>query len=196
MEGAGILHASFYYGDSPRSAIVLKGVSDSADANKAQLDGLDFWRKLAGENSVRLAMAIIHRGVFTPTLTDQFTVDMTFADPAEVRQIIKTYAAPPAGFIGYPALVRPKGPLTGLSIRVSASHQGTPINAAEALILSHRGGKSVKEGLTPGHPIAFESEESFDPEPIGFYMLTLLPVDMIEVKVSGSGLNVTQQWKL
>lgn len=42
MEGAGLMHAAFFYGDSPRSAIVMKGVSDTADKKKSQLDALDF----------------------------------------------------------------------------------------------------------------------------------------------------------
>jgi hypothetical protein len=58
MEGCGVMHAAFFHRETPYQALVIKGVSDLSNPDKAELDALNVWRELAVENSARLALSI------------------------------------------------------------------------------------------------------------------------------------------
>jgi len=120
MEGAGVLHATFQQ-ESPTPAIVIKGISDAADKNKAQLDTQGYWRRLAAENSARMVLGIIRRGRIRPTGADQFKLDPTLGATADARSEIPGPAAPRGvAFLAFPRLVVPRGPLIRLTAKVEA----------------------------------------------------------------------------
>jgi nucleoside phosphorylase len=125
MEGAGVFHAT-YLQELPTPAIVIKGISDTADENKAHLDDERYWRELAKENSVRLTLNLIRRGRIKPLQTDQFTLDTTPGSIADARMMIPDASAPGVSYLAFPNLVVPKGPLTDIQIDIDViSKTGT-----------------------------------------------------------------------
>lgn len=196
MEGAGCMHAAFFYGDSPRSGIVMKGISDTADKRKSELDALDFWRQLAGENSVNLALSVIDRGKFTPTLADQFDVDLSLASPAEVRSIIPSPITGNPGFLGFTGLVRPKGPITGIDIRVMTTLREQPVRTLQAVLLCHKDGKPVRYELAGETPVVFETMETLDLAPMQLYLMTQEAPDKIAAEIRGVSKVVTKEFRL
>jgi nucleoside phosphorylase len=184
MEGAGLMHAAFLGKDSPSSAIVIKGISDTADSNKAQLDAIGFWRALAAENSARLALAIIQRGRLRANLTDQFELDLTKSPPYEVRTVIKSATVPGVGLPGFARLVVPKGPLTQLVIRATPTLGGEPVQILEVRVVYHAKGRRIEQELTGGDVVVFDLREPLDSQPIGLYMLTKQAPDKIDFEVN------------
>jgi nucleoside phosphorylase len=189
MEGAGVMHAAFFNGESPASAIVIKGISDGADSNKALLDTGGFWRKLAGENAARLALAIIKRGRLQANLTDQFEIDVTMAAAHDVRSVIKSPSVAEVGFPGFTQLIVPKGPLTRLSIRANAMLNGKPVQVLEARLIYYVEGERTERELHPGEVVQFETKSPVDTRPIGLYMLAQQEVDQVDFEIS-SGSSV------
>ncbi|MCI0414891.1 hypothetical protein L0222_19110 [bacterium] len=92
-EGASVLHATFRR-ELPTAAIVIKGISDSADKNKGLVDALGYWRELAKENPARLVIKMIQCGRITPLQTDQFDLDPTRGSIDDARQMIPDVSAP------------------------------------------------------------------------------------------------------
>ncbi len=135
-----------------------------------------------GENSVNLALSVIERGKFTPTLADQFDVDLTLA-AAEVRSIIPTPTTGNPGFLGFTGLVRPKGPITGIGIRVMTSLQDQPVLTLQAVLLCHKDGKPVRYDLAGGNPVIFETMETLDLAPLRLYLMTQEAPDRITVEI-------------
>jgi nucleoside phosphorylase len=117
MEGAGLLHATFQQ-ETPTPAVVMKGISDAADANKDSKDAMKIWRILASQGSAMLARRVMERGRFRPLHTDEFDVDPGLDEPSAARNILGTPVSGAPQFIAFPRLVVPLGPLTELAISV------------------------------------------------------------------------------
>lgn len=115
MEGAGLLHATFQQ-ETPTPAIVMKGISDAADANKDSKDAMKIWRILASQGSAMLARCVMGRGRFRPIHTDEFDTDDALAEPSTAREVLGTPVSSAPQFIAFPRLVVPRGPLTELKI--------------------------------------------------------------------------------
>jgi nucleoside phosphorylase len=120
MEGAGVLHATFRQSEIPTPAIVVKGISDAADKDKAAADQLVYWRELAAENSARLALTMIQRGQIRPLMTDQFEFDLYRGDVADARKRIQGAVSLGMSLLAFPRLVKLLGPLTNFRLDVVA----------------------------------------------------------------------------
>lgn len=196
MEGAGVMHAAFFIGEAPKSAIVIKGISDAADKTKAKMDALGVWRELAGENSVRLALALIRRGRLPATLADQFTLDHTMAPISEARSVIVGPAKPGVSFPAFTGLVRPLGPLTRLAIHVTLRTAHHPVPVLEARVRYQSRGQEVDHVAQPGPRVVFATNDPVDPQPVALYMLTPEPPEAIGVEVSSGSSTKYADWKL
>lgn len=196
MEGAGVMHAVFFNADAPKSAIVIKGISDAANKDKASLDTLHVWRELASENAARLALAVIKRGRLQPTLADQFNLDVTVASAAEARAVITTPTAANVVFLAFPRLVRPKGPMTSLEITARLMSNGAGVAALEARMTYSRKGQRVEERLEPGSPVRYRTNDPLDAEPIGLYLLAACDPDSMIIDVKGGGSEKSGHVKL
>jgi hypothetical protein len=113
MEGAGMLAQTFTH-EMPTPAILIQGISDHADPNKAAADNVGYWRELACENSTRLVLAMMRRARLRPLQTDQFTLDPTCGSIEYTRLHIPEPASPGNSLRGFPVLVVPKGPITNV----------------------------------------------------------------------------------
>jgi nucleoside phosphorylase len=172
MEGAGVLHATFAQ-ELPTPAILIKGISDAADMNKAREDAKQYWRDLAKENSVRLVLELIRRGRIRPLCTDQFDLDLTLGSPAEAREVISDVGSPPISYLAFPRLVVPKAPMTELQIgiEVDGMHDERvvrlPISKKVVVYQNREGNRARFEDTKP--EILLESPISAGP--IGIYVL-------------------------
>lgn len=151
-EGAGLMYATFAE-ELPTPAIVVKGISDAANPQKAAEDQKGYWRELAKENSVRLALQLIRRGGIRPLQTDECTLDVTPGLLSDCRERIPDRSVPGVSFLGFPSLVKPKGPLTGLRIKilVEGESQGksTPLSIIKQMTEYTRlEGECVRETKT------------------------------------------------
>ena len=87
MEGAGMLNHTFTL-ERPTPCIVIKGISDHADPDKAAADQGAYWRALAGENTSRFLLAMLRRGRFQPLHTDDFALDVTRSTREQIGHFI------------------------------------------------------------------------------------------------------------
>ena len=91
------MHAAFT-DELPTPAVVIKGVCDAADEQKDNEDEKKYWRDLAKENSIRLALELIRRGRIRPLQTDQFILDPTPGLLSQCRQKIPYPTSPGVSF--------------------------------------------------------------------------------------------------
>lgn len=134
MEGAGVLNATFRHDEIPTSAIVVKGISDMADQKKAAHDEKNYWRQLAAENSTRLALAMIQRGLIRPVQTDQFEFDLYRGSISDARERIQGAVSKGMSLLAFPRLCRPLGPLTGFRLDVTPEGQNGPLQIIEIVV--------------------------------------------------------------
>jgi nucleoside phosphorylase len=173
MEGAGVLHATFRQ-EMPTPAIVIKGISDAADLNKSVMDAKKYWRVLAAENSVRVALQLITRGQIRPLYTDLFSIDTTLGSPAEAMSLIGEGTTPGHSLCAFPRLVVPRGPLTELSIAIHASGEleGQECNLEVIRFVTQyhaRGERRVSERLAGTKE--YKLSKILRAKPIGAYFL-------------------------
>jgi nucleoside phosphorylase len=171
MEGAGVLHAAFYQ-ELPTPAIVIKGVSDAADQNKDREDAKHYWRELAKENPVRLALGIIRRGSIRPLRTDEFDLDPAVGAPAQARELIPAVSAPGVAYLAFPRLITPQGPLTDVGIEIDARGRSGPLSISH-LVIQYRSlnGDRRKKEIHDG--TVARISEPVAPQPIEIYALVL-----------------------
>lgn len=189
MEGAGVMHASFFHEEAPKSAIIIKGISDMANKNKAMTDGIRFWRELASENSARLALSIIKRGRLPATFADQFEIDTTAAPVGEARRIITVPTAPGVAFWAFPRLILPRGPMTRLDFKATLASARGPVQVLEARVVYRSEGQRIERRVPSATPVQFSTKERIDPQPIELHMMTSTNPDSITLEV-GSGRSV------
>lgn len=193
MEGAGVMHASFFHEEAPKSAIIIKGISDMANKNKAMTDGIRFWRELASENSVRLALSIIKRGRLPATLADQFEIDTVAAPVGEARRILTIPTAPGVAFWAFPRLVLPRGPMSRLELTATIASAAGPVQVLEARLVYRSEGQRIERPVPSASPVQFSTKERIDPQPIELYMMTRTNPDFIAFEVrSGSSVRSVQ----
>jgi nucleoside phosphorylase len=185
MESAGVLHAAFFSGDTPTSAIMIKGISDHADHLKAHEDEKNYWRQLANENSIRLCLALVESGRIKPLRTDEFAVDVTRGSVAEVRNRITRPSSGGISVLAFPKLVSPKGPLTRLAIEVTAiTATGQSLRVIEG-IAEHRNmrNEQVKAHFPEdSHVVALKDISAV---PIGLYVMLSGTAARLQFRISG-----------
>lgn len=186
MEGAGVMHAAFFNDDTPKSALLIKGISDATDKNKAKLDAQRFWRELAGENSVRLALAMMGRGRLQPTLADQFDIDTTLASAAEARRVLPTPTVAGVAFLAFPQLVRPRGAMSRLNISVTLVSTGVVVPVLEAKVIYQSRERWTEHTSRPGPEVQYVTKDRIDAVPVGLYMMAKTDPDLINIQI-GSG---------
>jgi len=193
MEGAGVLHATFTQ-DVPTAAVVIKGISDAADKDKDAVDALGYWRELAKETPARLALEIIRRGKIRPVRTDQFYLDPTQGSVAETRAVIQRVSAPGNSYLGFPRLIVPKGPLTGIRIQVAVSGKDGTLDLAELVIrYVDREGK-IRSEVVNAPPYAVELSQHLPATPLGLYMLILGEASQIRFIVETTNTKLEATW--
>ncbi len=134
MEGAGVMHAT-YYEESPVPAIVIKSISDAADAKKAETDKIGCWREMALENSSNFLFGLLSSGKFRALNTDQFKLDLTTGATALACDRIKDSVSPGNGaFLSFPKLVVPCGPLTKLKIEITVEGKNEQLNINKLVV--------------------------------------------------------------
>jgi hypothetical protein len=185
MESAGVLHAAFFSGDAPTPAIMIKGISDHADHLKAHDDEKEYWRKLANENSSRLALALIESGRIKPLRTDEFAVDVTRGSVAEVRDRITRPASDGVSVLAFPKLVLPKGPLTQLTVEITATTgAGQRLRVIEA-IAEHVNLRTEPVAANfPAESYAV-TLKNIGPSPIGLYFMLGGTAEQLRFRISG-----------
>jgi nucleoside phosphorylase len=185
MESAGVLHAAFFTGDSPTPAIMIKGISDHADHLKAHEDEKVYWRQLANENSIRLALALIESGRIKPLRTDEFAVDLTRASVAKVRDRISRTASDGFSALAFPKLVLPKGPLTQLTIEITATTDaGQHLRVFEAIAEHINMRTEPVKAHFPAESHAL-TLKNIGPAPIGLYFMLGGTAKQLLFRISG-----------
>ncbi|SDP04586.1 5'-methylthioadenosine/S-adenosylhomocysteine nucleosidase [Afipia sp. GAS231] len=171
MEGAGVLHAAFFSGDDPVSAILVKGISDHADHLKAHEDEKKCWRTLATENSIRLVLSLLRSGRIKPLQTDEFSLDLTRSTLAELGNRINLSVAPGVAVLGFSRLVLPKGPLTRLAIEITPTSEDNRTLRIVTGVVEHLDlhGKLVATEI-PADARKIEIE-NVGPSPVGIYLM-------------------------
>ncbi len=193
MEGAGVLHATFRQAEIPTPAIVVKGISDAADKDKAAADELVYWRELAAENSARLALAMIERGRIRPLGTDQFELDLYRGDISVARDRIQGAVSKGMSLLAFPRLVKLLGPLTGLRISVVASGAECPLRVIEILVeFEDRNGRQRRETFKESSEI--EISEPVMSSQVGMYILLDGTPDRIEFRAKGQKSTKRAVW--
>jgi hypothetical protein len=182
MEGAGLLAQTFTH-EMPTPAIVVKGISDYADPKKAAADDSGYWRQLACENSIRLALAMIRRGRVRPLQTDQFALDPTCGTIEETRSHIPDPASPGVSLRGFPQLLLPCGPITTASININATKEdGASVRIHKLVVscVSHDDGKRASAPYSADKPIILSK---LAPEPVGVYLMLAEKAEVIRFSI-------------
>jgi nucleoside phosphorylase len=185
MEGAGMMFA-VWNEELPPSAVVIKGVSDYADGSKSQTDAKIYWRRLATENSVRMAIEIIQRGRIRPLNTDRFYLDLTKGSPAEAWSVLKEKSVGAAA-LAFPRLVIPEGPITELRLNYSARDNNGPLPILVAKVrYTDRAGETATMDIK-GDKLSWKIEwprSPIGPQPIGLFFLVQGTPQVVDFKVS------------
>jgi nucleoside phosphorylase len=187
MEGCGLMHGAFFHRESPSQALLIKGISDGANDSKAKLDAIVCWRKLATQNSARLALAIIQRGRLKPQRTDQFELDPRIDSIKITKRWIPEPIRPGYSLLGFQSLITPLGPLTRLKIVVIVLDAGGKKLTIVKGIFDYKVEKTNAETEPKRFPSLLDTEEVIKAEPVGVYLL----VDGTPAKVS---FDVTVGW--
>ena len=193
MEGAGVLHATFRQAEIPTPAVVVKGISDAADKNKAAADELVYWRELAAENSARLALAMIERGRIRPLGTDQFELDLYRGDISEVRDRIQGSVSGGMSLLAFPRLVKLLGPLTGIYLNIMAWGAEGPLRVMEMLVeFEDRNGRRRREAFKDSSEI--EISEPVTSSHIGMYLFLDGRPERIKFQAKGQKITKSAVW--
>lgn len=194
MEGAGVMHAAFFHREQPTAAIVVKGISDHADAAKTNLDTEGSWRRLASANPVRLLLALMRRGKIRSLRADEFSVSVTAASPTRARDFIPRATAPGIAMLAFDELVVPYGPLTRLSITVAAESVRGPNAVLEGVVTCvSADGTAITDRLTGA---AWVTERPLAPHPVGLYLMLADTPTSVSLTVRTSSEPVTRIWSL
>ncbi|MFC0514497.1 hypothetical protein ACFFGT_09805 [Mucilaginibacter angelicae] len=190
MEAAGLMHAC-YYNDPPKPGIVIKGVSDAADADKAANDKIPIWRKVAAVNSVTLIRNLILSGKLPCLHTDSFSLDEQAGTTAEARAVITESVPVGAALKCFPALIKPEGPLTGLEIRVGAP-AGTGLLLLRVIYKDLHGHAKT---ITATNPVV-RITEPLSADAVGVYLLVQPETSRLDFEVSSGKINMkSTTWK-
>jgi nucleoside phosphorylase len=193
MESAGVMVQTFTH-EMPTPAIVVKGISDHADPNKAAADGVGYWRELACENSVRLALAMLRRGRIRPLHTDEFVLDPTSGPIEQTRSFLPQSAAPGVALLGFPRLICPRGPVTAMFIDVKATAMDGSALRIDQLKIVHTpytDDDRDERAYPPGKTVVLKQ---LAPQPIQVYLLLTAPASVIYFSVRTPAGEQTAQW--
>jgi hypothetical protein len=193
MEGAGMLAQTFTH-EMPTPAILIKGISDYADPKKGGADDVGYWRSLACENSIRLALAVMRRGRIRPVNTDQFVLDQTCGPIEVTRSYIPEPASPGNSLRGFPALVQPKGPITSIRLSIRATtNNGMDLNVHKLVVsfVSLETGQRTDVNWPPGEPINLAKLAS---EWVGLYLMLAGKPAVIQFSAKTPVEEQTTQW--
>jgi hypothetical protein len=155
----------------PTPSIVIKGISDAADKNKSQKDAIGYWRDLAKENAVSLALELIRRGRIRPLQTDQFDIDDTIEDAGKARNIITEVSKPGVSYLLFPRLIVPRGPMTEALIKFEIFDENDHLEIIKMVLLYHDAGGNAKRYWRESLPFEFELHELIAPKPLGVCLL-------------------------
>jgi adenosylhomocysteine nucleosidase len=196
MEGCGLMHGAFFHRENPSQAILIKGISDAANESKAKLDAIVCWRKLATQNSARLALAIIQRGRLKPQRTDQFELDPRVDSIKITKRWIPEPIRPGYSLLGFQSLVVPQGPLTRLKIVVTplgVDDKELPIVKG---IFDYKVEKTNAESEPKRLPSLLETDEVIKASPVGVYLLVDgMPAKVrFDVTVGWNKSTISTQW--
>jgi hypothetical protein len=193
MEGAGMLSSTFTH-ERPTPCIVIKGISDHADPDKAAADEEEYWRALAGENAGRFLLGMLRRGRIRPLHADEFTLDTTRGTIEQTRRSIPDVASPGVAYLGFPWLVRPTGPITSLSIEAIATDRAGDRLAIHKLVVNyvHIDGKLMSVSPPPAGPIVLSNLAA---QPLQLYLLLGGAADTILFRVKTPAGEQEIQWQ-
>jgi nucleoside phosphorylase len=192
MEGAGMLSQTFTHA-RPTPCIVIKGISDHADPDKAAADEEEYWRALGGENAGRFLLALLRRGRIRPLHTDEFTLDATRGPTELTRRFVPDTGSPGVAYLGFPWLVLPNGPITRLSIEtVPMDNAGNQL-AIHKLVVNYVGvdGKAVSVSDPPDEPIVLSRLSA---HPVQLYLLLGGTADSVRFHVKTPAGDRDIQW--
>jgi nucleoside phosphorylase len=193
MEGAGMMFATFRE-ENPPAAIVIKGISDAADGNKAKADAKNYWRELAKENPVRLALEMIRLGGIRSLRADRFSLDITLASAAQAMQILekKSVGTSPLAF---PRLVVPEGPLNELRITCEPRDAAGPLNVLSAAVtFVDRDDIPQRVKLERGQ-MTWDCRQSLSASPVGWYALVDGEPSSVKFTVENAYGSLTEIWR-
>ncbi len=194
MEGAGVLSATFRQ-ERPTPSIVIKGISDHADPNKAAADEERYWRALGGENAGRFLRAMLRRGQILPLHTDEFTLDTTKGPTDLTMTAIPDRGSPGVSYLGFPWLVRPRGPVTELHIDVIPADKDGNRLVVRKLVIRYAGtgGKPTSiDRIDPDGPLVLSRLSA---EPVGLFVMLAGEATMIRFNVSTAAAKVSADWQ-
>lgn len=192
MEGAGMMIGTFRE-EMPPAAVVVKGVSDAADEDKAKADAKEYWRELAKENSARVAVELIRRGKIRSLNADDFELDPRLESVAEATRILrsKSHGASPLAF---PGLVVPRGPLTELRVAFAVRGKSGPLDVLEAVIrYVDLNGEVRPISLAPGQN-TWGIDIPFTTAPVGLFILADGEPTAVQFEVGNSYKRLKEEW--
>jgi nucleoside phosphorylase len=185
MEGAGIMHQA-YYQEPTVSAIIIKGISDGAYSKKASLDKEGRWRTLAKQNAANFVVELIQTGSFQGLDTDEFVLAPQKGSPALARNLINRPTAPDTvSFLSFPGLIKPQGPLTGVTIEIKAD----PNTAAQIrqMVIQYVDSTNKLQTLTVENNDSVTIEGYISRSPIGVYLMVIGEVNRLRFTVHTFG---------
>lgn len=196
MEGAGVLHATFRE-EMPTPAIVVKGISDSADSKKHEQDVKGVWRRLAAEGAARLTAECLRRGRLRSLHADEFEIDPNIGHVSDTRRVIPDVAIPGSSYLGFPRLVVPKGPMTELEIVVDMKGKEESLGLVKVVLLfADRAGEKRGEVLENKQcPVSIRLDQLLAPSPIGLYVLVDGAVAQANFVVMSGRSKQTATWR-
>jgi hypothetical protein len=132
-----------------------------------------------------LALALIESGRIKPLRTDEFAVDVTRGSVAEVRDRITRPASDGVSVLAFPKLVLPKGPLTQLTVEITATTgAGQRLRVIEA-IAEHVNLRTEPVAANfPAESYAV-TLKNIGPSPIGLYFMLGGTAEQLRFRISG-----------
>lgn len=193
MEGAGVMHASFYR-ETPTNAIVIKSISDNADEQKTQTDDQGVWRQMALENSSRFVAELITSNYFRALNTGLFALNPASQGPGPARDEIKQRVTPGMGsFLAFEQLVILHGPAVSLAIGISASDAAGVLNILQGVAIYTDNNQNVHKVPFTGNNV--EIKGGLYPTPVGLYLMIAGTASEIKFNVSTWSMGKQISWK-
>lgn len=116
MEAATAFAAAFNSAD-PKRIIMVRGVCDHADPNKAKIDAGENWRSTAAFNAARFVREFISFGNIEPLSCDEFHLNTALMIP-KIDLNLGSRAG--CSYPFFEKLVEPRGPILQMELRVRA----------------------------------------------------------------------------
>lgn len=160
MEARGLFQALYLEGGR-HDALMIRGISDYADANKTALERgtKDAWRAFAAANAARLQLAL-WRTRPVPPLSPGYHLDLTLGPRSRLRQqgvIDIEFRHVGAQDIVFPHLIGRSYPTPELFVEVDAiTAAGTPPDGRRGLCVIESPERRVVEGKTTPTGMFFE----------------------------------------